>query len=83
MTTADKVFLNWNLDKTKNLDSNITIAMAMWNNNKDLKDEVPWTLYIHPTDYQLELEQLFNNRFELDVVLDKTIKRKTIKIESA
>jgi hypothetical protein len=93
MTQADKVYLIWQLDKKKNLDANIASAISVWNNSKDLKDEVPWTLYLHPEDEDIYIEndvddydisiKGFHNRFELDLILDKKLKRNTIKIESA
>ena len=41
MTSADKVYLVWKLDKTKTLDANVNDAVVAWNSSKDLKDEVP------------------------------------------
>ena len=92
MTSADKVYLVWKLDKTKTLDANVNDAIVAWNSSKDLKDEVPWTLYINPDNKNAWLNWSewgemgflgFKNKYQFLIKFSKKVKPDTIKIESA
>ena len=92
MTSVDKVYLVWKLDKTKTLDANVNDAIVALNSSKDLKDEVPWTIYFNLNNKNAWLNWSewgdrgfvdFKNKNQFLIKFSGRVKPDTIKIESA